>query len=254
MTEPDYLGRTREAWGKLSKEFFEPGRRAWSQTEWTWGMWNIPESELNALGDLDWFRGKQCIELGCGTGYISAWLARLGASPTGIDPTPEQLASARLFQKEFNVEFPLIEAYAESLPVEDESFDFAISEYGAAIWSDPYQWLPEAARVLKPGGRLVFLRNGILTALCTPSGNSPATPLMVRDYFGLNRIEWNKEDPEEFLLAYGPLIRLLRKSGFDIEDLIEVQAPKDMKVRYEYVDSEWAHRWPSEEIWVVKKK
>ena len=254
MTEPDYLDRTRTAWGKMSEDFLEPGRRAWSQESWTWGMWNIPESELNALGDLALFAGMKTIELGCGTGYISAWLAKLGAVPTGIDPTPEQLANAKMFQKEFGIEFPLVEAYVENLPFADETFDFAVSEYGAAIWSDPYLWIPEAARVLKPGGRLVFLRNGILTALCTPSGTSPATPLMVRDYFGLNRIEWNKDDPEEFLLAYGPLIRLLRSSGFDIENLIEIQAPKDMKVRYDYVDSEWAHRWPSEEIWCVRKR
>jgi SAM-dependent methyltransferase len=254
MSEPDYLSRTRSAWGKMSEDFFEPGRRAWSQSEWTWGIWNILESDIHALGDLSQFQGMKTIELGCGTGYISAWLARLGAEPVGIDPTPEQLANAWLFQQEFGIEFPLIEAYAENLPFEAESFDFAISEYGAAIWSDPYLWLPEAARVLKPGGRLVFLRNGILTALCTPNGNTIATPTMVRDYFGLNRIEWNPTEPEEFLLAYGPLIRLMRECGFDIENLIELQSPKDMKVRYEYIDSDWAHRWPSEEIWCVRKR
>ncbi len=253
MTEPDYLARTREAWGKMSEDFFEPGRRAWGQKEWTWGIWNAPESELKALGDLAWFKGKRCIELGCGTGYISAWLNRLGAYPTGIDPTPEQLASARLFQKEFGIEFPLIEACAEKLPFDDASFDFAISEYGAAIWSDPHQWIPEASRVLKPGGRLVFLRNGILTSLCTPS-TGPATNSLVRDYFGMNRIEWTENEPEEFHLPTGPMIRLLRDSGFEIENLIEIQAPDGKEIRFEYITSEWARRWPSEEIWIARKK
>ena len=253
MSEPDYLARTREALGKMSEDFFEPGRRAWAQQEFTWGIWNAPESELKALGDLEWFRGKKTIELGCGTGYISAWLARLGAEPIGIDPTSEQLNNARLFQREFNLEFPLIEGYAESLPFDDASFDFAISKYGAAIWSDPYKWIPEAARVLKPGGRLVFLRNGILTSLCTPA-TGPATPTLIRDYFGLNRIEWTKDEPEEFHLMTGPMIRLLRSSGFEVVNLIEIQAPEGMEVRYEYINSEWAQRWPSEEIWCALKK
>lgn len=253
MSEPDYLARTRQAWAKMSADFFESGLRSWRQKEISWGIWNAPEAELRALGDLAWFRGKKTIELGCGTGYFSAWLARLGAEPVGIDPTPEQLANARLFQEEFQLDFPLIEGYAEKLPFEEATFDFAMSEYGAAIWSDPFAWIPEAARVLKPGGRLVFLRNGILTALCTPSVG-PATPTLIRDYFGLNRIEWSKEEPEEFRLMTGPMIRLLRSCGFEVVDLIEIQAPEGMKSKYEFITSEWARRWPSEEIWCAVKK
>jgi len=253
MSEPDYLARTREAWGKMSEDFYELGRRSWATDEITWGIWSVKESELNALGDLDWFKGKKCIEIGCGTAYVSAWLAKFDAVPTGIDPTPEQLANARKFQREFGIEFPLLEAYGENLPFEDESFDFAVSEYGAAIWADPYAWIPEAARVLKSGARLVFLRNGVLSALCTPS-TGPATPTLVRDYFGMNRIEWTANEPEEFHLPTGPMIRLLRDSGFEIENLIEIQAPEGMEVRYEFITSDWAHRWPSEEIWCVRKK
>lgn len=253
MTEPDYLARTRTAWGEMSKDFFEPGRRSWESSDITWGIWNILESDIHALGDLSRFKGMKTIELGCGTGYISAWLARLGAEPIGIDPTPEQLANCRLFQKEYGIEFPVVECYAESLPFENESFDFAISEYGAAIWSDPHAWIPEAARVLKPGSQLVFLRNATLSALCTPS-TGPAVPALQRDYFGLNRVEWTANEPEEFHLPTGPMIRLLRRSGFEVEDLIDIQAPAGMEVRYEYITSEWAHRWPSEEIWVVRKK
>ena len=253
MTEPDYLAHTRAAWGEMSKDFFEPGRRAWESSEITWGIWNLKESEVEALGDLSWFMGKKTLELGCGTGYISAWLAKLGAIPTGIDPTPEQLANCRQFQQEYGIDFPTLECYAEKLPFEDESFDFAISEYGAAIWSDPHAWLPEAARVLKPGGRLVFLRIGTLTALCTPP-TGPVKTELLRDYFGLNRIEWTANEPEEFHLPTGPMIRILRKSGFEIEDLIDLQAPEGMTIRYEYMTNEWARRWPSEEIWVVRKR
>ncbi|MBS1724767.1 MAG: class I SAM-dependent methyltransferase [Armatimonadetes bacterium] len=250
---PDYLERTREAWTKMSAEYLEPGRRHWSTDEITWGIWGVPESELGALGDLDLLRGKDVIELGCGTGYVSSWLARRGAKPVGIDPTPAQLANARAFQAEFGIEFPLIEAGAEEVPLPDASFDLAVTEYGASIWADPYLWIPEAARLLRPGGTLVFLRNSPIASICTPN-EGVATDRLVRDWFGMNRIEWSSHEPEEFHLTTGPMIRLLRSCGFTVEDLIEVQAPVGAQTRYEYITAEWSRRWPSEEIWRVRKE
>ena len=118
---------------------------------------------MNALGDV---AGLDVIELGCGTGYFSAWLAKRGARPVGVDPTPAQLETAREMQREFGLEFPLLEGVAEeSVPLPDASFDLALSEYGASIWADPYRWIPEAARLLRAGGRLVFLRNATLSIL-----------------------------------------------------------------------------------------
>ena len=86
-------------------------------------------------------------------------------------------------QAEFGLEFPLIEANAEDVPLPDASFDLVLSEYGASIWCDPYNWIPEAARLLRPGGRLVFLRNSTLVILCCPTDEGPRTTLQ-RPQFG----------------------------------------------------------------------
>jgi SAM-dependent methyltransferase len=107
----------------------------------------------------------EVIELGCGTAYVSAWLARRGARPTGIDNSAEQLSTARSLQDEHDLHFPLIHGNAEATGLPDASFDLAVSEYGASIWADPYCWIPEAARLLRPGGELVFLTNGTLWIL-----------------------------------------------------------------------------------------
>src|SRR5205823_151179 len=136
---------------------------AWAQDEITWGIWRIPESELRVLPELE---ARDVVELGCGTAYFSAWMAKQGARPVGIDPTPAQLATARRMQRETGIEFPLIEAVGEDVPLPDASFDIVHSEYGAAIWADPYRWIPEAARLLRPGGRLIVLRNSTLVTLC----------------------------------------------------------------------------------------
>src|ERR1019366_9873877 len=108
------------------------------------------------------------IELGCGTAYVSAWLARRGARVVGIDNSESQLATARILQDEHELHFPLLFGNAEEVPYPDASFDLAISEYGAAIWCDPHLWIPEAARLLRPGGRLIFLGNGPLLVLTEP--------------------------------------------------------------------------------------
>ena len=52
------------------------------------------------------------------------------------------------------------------MPLPDSSFDLVLSEYGASLWADPYRWIPEAARLLRPGGRLVFLTNSTVSVLC----------------------------------------------------------------------------------------
>src|SRR6266567_9136576 len=88
-----------------------------------------------------------------------AWLAKRGARPVGVDITPVQLETARRMMRETGIEFPLIEADAAETGLPDSSFDLVLSEYGASIWVDPYRWIPEASRLVRPGGRLIFLRN-----------------------------------------------------------------------------------------------
>src|SRR5207302_9416627 len=126
-----------------------------------WGISGIREDELGTrLGDV---RGLDVIELGCGTAYFSARLAKRGARPVGVDPTPAQLATARSMQDATGIRFPLVEARGERVPLPDASFDLALSEYGASLWADPKLWVPEAARLLRPGGRLVFMTNSMIT-------------------------------------------------------------------------------------------
>jgi ubiquinone/menaquinone biosynthesis C-methylase UbiE len=90
----------------------------------------------------------------------------------------------------------LIHADAERPPFADARFDFAISEYGAAIWCDPYAWIPQAARILRPGGRLVFVGTGAINMLCFPTDDdeAPADTTLHRDYFGMHRFEWHDKD------------------------------------------------------------
>jgi SAM-dependent methyltransferase len=237
----------RDYWTTQAADYVEPARRHWASDEPTWGIYEIPEADVGVLPDV---RGLDAVELGCGTAYWSAWLARRGARPVGVDVTPAQLATARELQAEHGLEFPLLEASAEAIPLPGASFDLAFSEYGASLWCRPEAWVAEAARLLRPGGRLVFLTNSPLLMLCTPPSGERASERLVRDQFGMYAFEWPDEEGVEFHLPHGGMIRVLAESGFAVEALHELQRPEDAKdTRYDFVTPEWARRWPCEEIW-----
>jgi SAM-dependent methyltransferase len=252
---PEHVAANRAAWDRYAADYVEPGRRAWAASEPSWGIWGVSESEVHLLPDD--VAGWDTIELGCGTGYVSAWLARRGANPVGIDNSPAQISTARQFQEEFGIDFPIHLGNAEVLPFADASFDLAISEYGASIWADPYLWVPEAARVLRPGGRLIFLVNSALFMLVTPDyeANGPADERLKRPYFRSHRYTWPDDTCIEFHLPHGEWIRLLREHGFEIERLVEIQAPEgdDNDVQHDMATRGWSRRWPIEDVWIVRK-
>ena len=174
----------------------------------------------------------------------SAWTTPAGSSPP-----------RGRFQDEFGIRFPLIHADAERAPLRDASFDLAISEYGAALWCDPYRWIPEAARILRPGGELVFLSRSYLASLTSPDEDLPASEHLQRDHFGMHRFDWpDAEGAVEFGLTHGDMIRLLLRSGFAVEDLVEVRAPEGAETPADpLATAAWSRRWPVEEVWKARK-
>ena len=249
----DHVRRNQAAWDRWAPNWADSGKRAWAQEEPTWGIWSIPESEVHLLPAN--LRGLDAIELGCGTAYVSSWLAKKGARVTGIDNSEAQLKTARALQEQHGLSFPLIHCNAERVPLPDASSDLAISEYGASIWCDPRKWIPEASRLLRPGGLLVFLVNGAIFVLCMNDNEDPATSQLQRDYFDMHRFEFlDGDESVEFHLGHGDWIRLLRSSGFEVQDLKELRPPLGSHTSMPYVSLEWARRWPSEEVWIAKKR
>ena len=248
----DHVNRNRLAWDRLAASYADAGRRNWAAAEPSWGIWAVSEAQVGVLPRG--LSGLDTVELGCGTGYVSAWLARRGARPVGLDISPAQLATARELQERFGLRFPLLHASAEQTPFADAAFDLAISEYGASIWCDPYTWIPEAARLLRPGGRLIFLVNAVQLMLSIPDEDDlPATEQLLRPYFGMHRFEWPDDQSVEFHLGHGDMIRLLRRCGFEVEDLIEIRPPAGATTQHPLATLEWAQQWPCEEVWKARK-
>jgi SAM-dependent methyltransferase len=250
---PDSVARNIAEWTKSNADYTDrSAAEAWARDEIDWGVFGVPESSIGAIGDV---AGLDVVELGCGTAYFSARLAKLGARPVGVDPTPAQLVTARRMQAETGIAFPLVEAAAESVPLPDASFDLALSEYGASLWAVPERWIAEAARLLRPGGRLVFLTNSTLAMLCSPDDGPVVDRLMRPQFDGLYRIEWPDGPGVEYHPTHSQWIALLRANGFEVEALHELQAPESGETHayYDFVTIDWARKWPCEDVWVARK-
>jgi SAM-dependent methyltransferase len=256
VTLPEHAAVNQAMWDADAPEWVEPGERSWATGEPVWGIWGVPESDVEML-PLD-MSGIDAVELGCGTAYVSAWMTRRGARCVGIDISANQLATARRLAEQHGLVIELIHGSAERVPLPDASFDFAISEYGAALWCDPRVWVPEAHRLLRPGGRLVFLTNSSLATVCSPAdGSLPLTERLEADYFGMHRFDWREaaDDPGgiEFNLTTSDWVKLFRDTGFEILDFREPRpAAGGSEVNY-YVTADWARRWPSEQVWKLRR-
>jgi SAM-dependent methyltransferase len=250
---PDSVTGNVAQWTEANEQYTDRSAlEAWNRDDVAWGVFGVSEAEVGALGDV---AGLDVVELGCGTAYISARLAKQGARPVGVDPTPAQLATARRLMGETGIEFPLVEAPAEHVPLPDASFDLAVSEYGASLWAVPEQWVAEAARLLRPGGRLAFLTNSTLLYLCIPDVGTVEERLH-RPQFGMYRTQWPEAQGVEYHLSHSGWISLLHEQGFELEALHELQAPADARDHeyYDHVTAAWARQWPCEDLWVARKR
>ena len=247
----DYVERNREAWSRWAARSAAKGAESWRADQLRWGMWMSAESELGLLTQLA--PGSDIVELGCGSGALCGWFMRSGFRPVGIDFAPLQLAAAERLQREHGLPFWLVQASAENVPFDRESFDVAVSEYGASLWSDPRRWLPEAHRLLRSNGVLIFFTTGAMMTACTPEDGGRPGRTLVRDYFASYRTEFGADNGVEFHPTHSEWIRQLRACGFSVEGLIEVRPPTGAEPRYDVVGIEWAQHWPSEEIWIARK-
>jgi SAM-dependent methyltransferase len=250
MTSSSDAARNRAAWDRLSDEYQERHGAFIGRAEPRWGMWQLPESELQVLGEV---AGRDVLELGCGAAQWSILLAGSGARVVGLDNSAQQLEHARTQMVAAGVDFPLVHAEAEELPLADGSFDIVFCDHGALSFADPYKVVPEVARVLRPGGLFAFSHTSPLSWVCWDDEADTVDRRLHRAYFGMHRFE-EPDEPVEFNLSHGDWIRLFSENGLTVEALIEVRPPSDAASTYRSrEETEWGRSWPLEEIWKVRK-
>ena len=242
--------RNREYWDGQADEYQAVHGPQLNVDDLIWGAWSIPEAELGALGEVE---GKDILELGCGAARWSIELARRGARPVGLDNSARQLEHARTSMAETGVDFPLIHASAEEIPLRDASFDIVFSDHGALSWADPHVVVPEVARVLRSGGILAFNVSSPLLCMCYDEETERTDEELHRSYFDL-RIAAEDDGAATYELTDGDWIRLLRANGLLVEALFELRPPDGATTTYgDYVFPEWAAQWPGEHLWKARK-
>lgn len=246
-----HVRRNRRFWERGSDEYDRRHRKALEGgNAATWGLWRLPESSLQLLGPV---RGKTILELGCGAARWSIELARRGARPLGLDATRAQLEKAARLIATARVRLPIVQANAERIPFADGRFDAVFCDWGAMTFCDPHRTVPECARVLRPGGLLVFATASPLRYIAFDRKHDRQDRRLLRSYFELGRVPLG--DSVEFQLPYGRWIDLFAQNGFAVEQLLEPQPSAESRSSYlPRHDAAWARKWPLEAIWRVRKR
>ncbi|MFT4542340.1 MAG: SAM-dependent methyltransferase [Planctomycetota bacterium] len=247
----NHVESSRTDWNATSDEYQARNEGQLDNKAMAWGVWGIPEEEVCALGPI---LGKRILELGCGAAQWSRFMAEAGAEPIGMDLSERQLHHARLKLRNAGVIVPLVHANAEQLPFANESFDLVFCDHGATTFSDPHRTIPDATRVLRRGGELVFNMASPMRDTCARHENGEPKAELERDYFSMHRIV-DEDGGCYFNLPYGAWIRLFRRCGLELLDMIELQPPAGAKTTYGgYISEEWARRWPAEIIWRLRRR
>ena len=249
MELTEHAAKNRTHWDRQSDKYQAAHGEQLADHPTAWGMWSISEDDLHVLGDVT---GKDILEFGCGGAQWSIALAKRGARCVGLDNSERQLEHARANQRAAKVDFQLLHTSAENVPLPDTSFDIVFCDHGAMTFADPFRTVPEAARLLRPGGLFAFSAGTPLHFICWDEEANRSGTTLKANYF-----EYRRDDDGSsvvFTLPYGEWIALFRDNGFEIESLIELRAPLSAKTTYtDFVTHEWARQWPAEQIWRVRR-
>jgi 2-polyprenyl-6-hydroxyphenyl methylase/3-demethylubiquinone-9 3-methyltransferase len=134
--------------------------------------------------------GRTALDVGCGAGLLAEPLARLGASVTGVDAAPENIAAARIHAAEMGLEISYRDGEAAQLAAEERRFDLVTSMEVIEHVTDVPAFLSTLAALVKPDG---------LVILSTPNRTQKSRLAMITLGEGLKLIPRGTHDWSSFL-------------------------------------------------------
>jgi SAM-dependent methyltransferase len=217
----------RAAWNRTS-----PGYQAEHQIPVDaahYGPFLPTEAELRLLGDV---AGQRILELGCGGGQCSIAFARQGASAVGIDLSDEQIAFACRLAAHHQVAVDFQQGDASDLGrFPAANFDVVFSAYALQYVAAIEQCLAEAARVLVPGGRLVFSLDHPLREVFWDEDADEDSLVAVRSYWRRGPMEWQFSGSGAWMRSFhrtmGDWVDLLHGAGFQVQRILEPEPRLD---------------------------
>lgn len=163
--------------------------------------------DLLKLGErLQAFPEARLLDIGCGAGHASFIAAQHVKEVVAYDLSEKMLAVVNQAAKDHGyLHLITRQGYAEKLPFADNEFDIVISRYSAHHWHDVGCTLREVRRVLKPGGRVIFM-----------DVNSPGNPVL--DIW-LQTIEALRDTSHVRNYTPGEWLTFLTESGLTIDQI-----------------------------------
>lgn len=222
----------RSYWDHSAEEYLAEHGSFLGAAEFVWCPEGIHESDIQLLGDV---ARRQVLEVGCGAGQCSRWLAEQGAITTGVDLSSGMLEQASRLQKEHPlseaaVPPTFLQADARQLPFASNSFDIAFSSYGALPFvKDAEVVLAEVARVLRPGGRWVF---SVTHPVRWMFPDVPGDTGLTVEYSYFDRTPYVEVDGSgepvyaEHHRTFGDWVTLLVDAGFQLTGVTEPEWPE----------------------------
>jgi len=201
--------------------------------DFVWCPEGLTEDRAGLLGDLSELRGSRVLEVGCGAGQCGRWLRSRGVRDVvAFDLSFRQLQHSRRIDGETGHRLPTVQADAQRLPFADASFDAVFSSFGAFPFvPSADDALGEAARVLRPGGRLVFsVTHPVRWGFPDDPGEEGFT--VHQSYF--DRRAYVEEDDHgnaiyvEHHHTVGDWVRGIARAGLTLRDLVEPEWPEGL--------------------------
>lgn len=217
MPEESHATRGNRAWWNAISDTYQRDHHRELEGDILWGPSMPPERELRILGPS--VVGKDILELACGGGQSTVYLAEKGARVVGVDFSRAQLEHARAFARSKHVEVTFIESSVEDVrALPEESFDIAFSAYALGFVEDAGKVFREAHRVLRPGGAFAFSWQSPIYAITETN-----TLRVVRSYFDRTPIVYREKEGVEtdFHRTYGDWHRALTDAGFIVQEILE---------------------------------
>jgi len=223
------LSLNREGWNRISGWYQD--RHAIPTHSAHYGPWAPLENDLRLLGTV---QGLRILEVGCGGGQCAIAFARQGATVAGLDLSDAQLDFARNLAAAEGVDIPFTQGSAEDLSAfADGAWDVVFSAYAFQYVADMARCLAECARVLRPGGRLLFsLDHPFRDCFADPDEDFEPTIYASRSYFDPKPMRWLFGNTGVPMVSYhrtvAEWVTLLADAGFGLRRMLEPEPPAEM--------------------------
>ena len=214
-------------WDANAEDYYAEHGATLGDADFLWCPEGLREADARLLGEV---RGRDVLEVGCGAAQAGRWLVSQGARVAAFDVSFGQLTKARALDAATGLRVPVVQADAQLLPYRDGVFDLVVSAFGAIPFvSDAAGTMREIARVLRPGGRLVFSATHPVRWVF-PDDPGPGGLTVRQSYF--DRTPYVEENAAgeavyvEHHRTLGDRVRDLRAAGLVLDDLVEPEWPE----------------------------